>query len=327
VESVSFVVIAFNEEANIASTISSITELDGLAEYEIIVVNDGSSDRTTEIVSDIAASNANVKQIARPNKMGRGNARKTGVEASSGELIATVDADIILPRDWLVRAREALTDFDAVGGTGVPDGDVAYIHRRFRLVPRLVGQATTVTGGNALYRRSVFDVVQFDSNLDNGEDCALNYEMDAAGLLCETVPGLVVEHRENKSFRTSVQWLFESGIGATRQFRTYREIRQPDIVTAGFVSALGVGISVAALTRQPAVLAVPVCFVAAASVQHVRTRFKVGLADLPRALPATAVDAVLLTSYFAGRLAGVGRRLPTQTAPRATARAAARTRR
>jgi GT2 family glycosyltransferase len=326
VESVSFIVIAHNEEATIAATISSIAELDGLAEYEIIVVNDGSRDKTTEIVDGIAARNPNVKHIARPDKMGRGNARKTGVEAASGDLIATVDADIILPRDWLLRAREALTNCDAVGGTGIPDGDVAYIHRRFGLVPRLVGQATTVTGGNALYRRTVFDVVQFDSGLENGEDVALNYEMDASGLACETVPGLVVEHREHKSFRTSVQWLFESGVGATRQFRTYREVRQPDIVTACFAGALGVGISVAALTRKPAALAVPACFVAAASVQHVRTRFKIGLGDLPRAVPATAVDAVLLTAYFAGRLAGVGQRLPEQRPVQAAARAANRRR-
>jgi GT2 family glycosyltransferase len=327
VESVSFIVIAFNEEANIASAISSITELDALGEYEIIVVNDGSSDRTAEIVDAIAAHNANVKQIARPDKMGRGNARRTGVEAASGQLIATVDADVVLPRDWLARAREALTRFDAVGGTGIPDGDVAYIHRRFRLAPRLVGHATTVTGGNALYRRSVFDVVQFDADLQNGEDVALNYEMDACGLSRETVPGLVVEHRENKSFRTSIQWLFESGVGATRQFRTYREVRQPDIVTAGFVGALGVGIAAAALTRKPAALAVPACFVVAASVQHVRSRFKIGLADLPRALPATAVDALLLTAYFTGRLVGVGQRLPQERPVQAAARTVPRARR
>jgi glycosyltransferase involved in cell wall biosynthesis len=324
VESVSFVVIAFNEEANIAATISCITKLHELADYEIIVVNDGSRDRTAEIVSSIAAGNANVRQIILPNNAGRGNARRTGVESASGELIATVDADILLPPDWLLRAREALMDSDAVGGTAVPDGDIAYIHRRFGLVPRLVGHAAAITGSNALYRRKVFEQVTFNSELRNGEDCALNYQMDDRGVSYATVPGLVVEHRENKSFRTSVRWLFETGIGATRQFRTYREIRQPDVVALGFVGALVVGIAVVALTRSPAGLAVPLCFVVAAGLQHVRTRFKIGLADMPRALPAVAVDTLLLTAYFAGRLVGVGQRLPEDTSARSRTRATVR---
>ena len=311
-ESVSFVIIAFNEEASIASAIASIMELHELAEYEIIVVNDGSRDRTAEVVANIAAVNSQVRQIVFPANTGRGNARKTGVDAASGELIATVDADIVLPPDWLVRARTALTHADAVGGTAVPDGDVAYIHRRFGLVPQPVGHTATVTGSNALYRRKVFDIVEFNSALRNGEDCALNYLMADHGLLCQTVPGLVVGHREGKSFRASLRWLFESGIGATRQFRTYRAIRQPDVVAAGFVIALGIGISAAFLTGGLAGLSVPVCFVAAAGAQHIRTRFKIGLADVPRALPAVGADALLLIAYFAGRIAGVGQRLPEE---------------
>jgi hypothetical protein len=310
VESVSFVVIAFNEEANIASAIFSITELAELAQYEIIVVNDGSRDRTAEVVSNIGANNSNVKQIILPANSGRGNARRTGIEAASGELIATVDADIVLPRDWLVRARAALMNASAVGGSAVPDGDVAYIHRRFGLTPRHVGHATTVTGSNALYLREVFELVKFNSELRNGEDADLNYLMDESGLSCKTVPGLVVEHRETKAFGTSVCWLFESVVGATGQFLTYRDIRQPDIAAAGFAAALGAGISVAVLARRPAGLAVPACFVVAAAVQHVRTRFKIRPADVPRALPAVAVDAVLLSAYFAGRLVGLVRRPP-----------------
>jgi succinoglycan biosynthesis protein ExoA len=316
VESVSFVVIAFNEAANIASAITSIIEQQGLDDYEIVVVNDGSSDRTAEIVADIAAANAQVRQIVLPDNTGRGNARKTGVGVAAGELIATVDADIVLPSDWLVRARAALTDSDAVGGIAVPDGDVAYIHRRFGLNPRAVGPATTVTGSNALYRRKVFDTVEFNADLRNGEDCALNYLMAEHGLSCRYVPGLVVEHLERKSFGTSLRWLFESGIGATRQFRTYHEIRGPDVVVAGFVIALGAGISLSLAIRRPAGLLVPACYVIAAGAEHVRTRFKIGLADVPRALAAVGVDAALLTAYLAGRLVGAGQRLPRrQTRP------------
>ena len=130
---VSFVVIAYNEAENIARNLNAIAAQDGLGGYEVIVVNDGSSDGTAGIVSQIAAADRRVRLIDLPENRGRGYARSTGTAAARGELIATVDGDITLPAGWLVRAREALRDHDAVGGTAVPDGDVAYLHRRFRL--------------------------------------------------------------------------------------------------------------------------------------------------------------------------------------------------
>lgn len=302
---VSFVVIAFNEETNIGSAIESIVGLDGLGDYEVIVVDDGSKDRTRDIVRAIAESNDRVRLVGLSTNSGRGCARAVGVNAAQGDLIATVDADIVLRPSWLGLARAALAAYDAVGGTAIPDGDVSYIHKRFRLTPRAVRPATSVTGSNALYRRSVFDVIQFDTSLREGEDCELNYMMDRYGLLRRTVPGLVVEHRESKSLLTSIRWLFESGRGATRQLARFREIRQPDVVTVGFVAAVLGGVAVGTLRRSAIGAALPACFVLAASVQHVRSRFIIGAPDVPRAAAAVGANCLILTAYFSGRIVGV----------------------
>ncbi len=177
---------------------------------------------------------------------GRGYARSTGVAAARGALIATVDADVILPPDWLTRARQALCGRDAVGGIAVPDGDVTYLRKRFGLAPRVVHGTTTVTGNNGLYRRGVFDVIGFDPALREGEDSALNHAMRRHGLSAATVPGLLVQHEGNKALAASLRWLFEVGQGATRQLLTYGEIRQPDIVTGAFVGSAALGLAVAA---------------------------------------------------------------------------------
>lgn len=302
---VSFVVIAYNEAATIAATIGAITALDGLGKHEVIVVDDGSRDATAEIVTAIAGRDPSVRLIRLPENRGRGYARDTGIADARGDLIATVDADIILPRDWLARARPALRDHDAVGGIAVPDGDVAYLYRRFGLTPRVRAHTTTVAGGNGLYRSEVFTSVRFDPALREGEDVALNHALERHGLARATVPGLIVEHRENKTWGESLGWMFDSGRGATRQLLVYRQVRQPDIATGAFAAAAAVCVIAAGRKRPVAGALIPAAVVLAASAQHVRSRFQTPRSDWPRVISAIAADSALLTAYFAGRLAGL----------------------
>jgi GT2 family glycosyltransferase len=302
---VSFVVIAYNEAANIARTLTAINGLEELGAHEVIVVDDGSRDRTAEIVTGISRTDPNVRLVELGRNRGRGFARHRGIAEARGDLIATVDADTVLPPDWLIRARVAIHGHDAVGGTPVPDGDVAYLHRHFRLKPRSVAAATTVTGSNGLYRSEVFNLVSFDPALREGEDVALNHAMRRRGLSIVGVPGLVASHEEDKSFGASLRWLFDSGRGATRQLLTYREIRQPDVAAAGFVLASAVGALAAAGGHRRLGAALPAGYVLTASVQHVRSRFETPRSSWPRLMPVIAVDSTLLTSYFLGRVAGL----------------------
>jgi GT2 family glycosyltransferase len=302
---VSFVVIAYNEAKNVGCTLDGITSLSGLDGYEVIVVNDGSHDRTAEVVSDRAERNSHIRLIDLPQNRGRGYARSTGIAAARGELIATVDADIILPRDWFVRAEAALSGHDAVAGTAVPDGDVVYVYQSCALVPRVVGHTTTVTGSNALYRRQVFELVGFDPSLRMGEDVALNHATMQHGLSFATVPGLLVEHIEHKTFRDALAWLFISGKGATRQLLTYRRIRVPDLATCAFAGSVAAGIVIAVYGSVSAGIAIPVVILLGISAQHVRSRFETPLTRWRRVTAAIAIDSALLLAYFTGRLAGL----------------------
>lgn len=302
---VSFVVIAYNEAANIARTLGAITGLEGLNEYEVIVVDDCSHDSTAEIVANMAAENSSIRLIQLQKNCGRGHARSKGVAAAHGDLIAMVDADIVLPADWLVRTQAALGDHDAVGGIAVPDGDVAYIHKRFGLTPRVVHGTTTVAGSNGLYRREVFDLAAFDPTLREGEDSALNHAMDHHGLSSITVPGLLVRHEENKNFSTSLRWLFDTGRGATRQLLSFRKVRYPDLAAGAFVGTAALGTVLAVHKHRLIGTAIPIGFVLIASMQHVKSRFEASPSDWRRVTPAVAADGAMLTAYFAGRVVGL----------------------
>lgn len=317
---VSFVVIAYNEAKNIGRTLDAVIALSSLVpgQYEVIVVNDGSRDGTAAVVAGRVARNPDIKLIDLPLNRGRGSARATGIAAAQGELIANVDADIILPTDWLVRAEAALAGHDAVGGTAVPDGDVAYVYRATRLAPRVVSATTSVTGNNGLYRRQVFDLVAFDSSLREGEDVALNQAGPRLGLSFATVPGLLVEHNENKSFLGSLRWLFESGMGATRQLLVYRQVRMPDLATGAFLASVAAGILLQSFAGASVGWVIPGIVLLAASIQHVRSRFETPLTCLPTVSLAIALDGAHLLAYFTGRVAGLSwllRRRPVATVP------------
>lgn len=305
-ELISFVVIAYNEEDHIARTLDAIASLDDLGDhYEIVVVDDGSRDKTAPIVKGIAAKNPRVRLIGLSDNRGRGYARSKGVSVTRGAKIATVDADITLPRDWLTRTRDALVHHDAVGGTAIPDGDVSYLAKRFRFTPRKVGHTAAVTGSNALYRRNAFNKAKFDPSLREGEDTALNHNMRESGLSLATVPGLTVWHEEDKSLGTSLKWLFDVGKGATRQLVTYRQVRQPDLAAVGFYCALALGIYATARSHWVAGALIPSAYVAFVSVEHVTSRFEIPRSERLSIFPAAAIDSLLLTSYFAGRAAGI----------------------
>jgi hypothetical protein len=304
---VSFVVIAYNEAGNIGRTLDGVTALSGLesGRYEVIVVNDGSRDGTADVVSSRAASNPHIKLVDLPQNRGRGYARATGIAAARGEFIATVDADIILPANWFVRAEAALAGHDAVGGTAVPDGDVAFVYQAARLVPRIVGHTTAVTGSNALYRRRVFDLVAFDPSLREGEDVALNKATGQHGLSFATVPGLFVEHIENKTLPDSLRWLFTTGKGATRQLLVYRQVRMPDLAAGVFLTSLVAGVLVAVLVSPVPGVLIPFAVLLAVSAQHVRSRFETPLRRSLAVALALVLDSAHLLAYFAGRVAGL----------------------
>jgi glycosyltransferase involved in cell wall biosynthesis len=303
----SFVVIAYNEAGNIGHTLDRITALEGLEgrSYEVVVVNDGSRDKTGDIVADRAARDLHINVIDLGTNRGRGAARAAGIAAAKGELIATVDADILLPADWLTRTDAALATHDAVAGTAVPDGDVAYVYQATRLVPRVVGHTTAVTGSNALYRRRVFELVEFDPALREGEDVALNQAATRYELSFRTVPGLIVEHAEAKTLPESLHWLFTTGKGATRQLLVYREIRTPDLATGAFLTSLAAGLVVGVLYSPYGGVAIPAAALLAVSIQHVRSRFVTPLSRFPTVSLGIALDGAHLLAYFAGRVAGL----------------------
>src|ERR1700716_3214580 len=91
---VSIVVPVRNEAGNVAPLIAEISAaLDGRWRYEIISVNDGSTDATSERLAEIMKVRKNLRQIRHASSSGQSAAVRSGVRAARGAIVATLDGD------------------------------------------------------------------------------------------------------------------------------------------------------------------------------------------------------------------------------------------
>lgn len=130
---VSVIIPAFNEEKRIVQRLACITDYFSSAysgDYEIIVVTDGCSDRTGEIVSHCARQANNLLVLSYPLRLGKGGAIVEALDRASGEVLVITDADDSVPPKDLLKLMEAAKTCDlAIGsryrrdsqlGTGQP---------------------------------------------------------------------------------------------------------------------------------------------------------------------------------------------------------------
>src|SRR3954447_9071949 len=91
---VSIVVPVRNEAGNVAPLIEEIAAaLDGRWRYEIIYVNDGSTDATPALIAALMKSRANLRRIDHASSSGQSAAVRSGVRAARGAVVATLDGD------------------------------------------------------------------------------------------------------------------------------------------------------------------------------------------------------------------------------------------
>lgn len=117
---VSIIVPVYNTEKYLENCLNSICN-QSYKNLEIILVNDGSTDNSIEIIENFQKKDARIKSVLNKENSGLFKARVIGVEASSGDYIAFVDSDDTISVDWirlLVKKAEE-TDADIVMGNTI----------------------------------------------------------------------------------------------------------------------------------------------------------------------------------------------------------------
>ena len=183
---ISVIIPTFNEEENIAQCLVSLSHQNiPRSDYEIIVVDGGSKDATCEI----AKKYADRVFIQTSKKVG--GARNDGVKVAKGDIVATTDADCILPPHWIKTLAEDFKDPDVVQIYGpvypIEDG----IGNRFSLLlantfARIGYYSKTfyyTLGCNTAFRKDAFNRAGMYRCIDAGDDLEIAMRMKDEGTI------------------------------------------------------------------------------------------------------------------------------------------------
>ena len=111
---ISIIIPTYNEAKNIQTLINQISSSLKNNQFEIIVVDDDSPDKTWQVVKKLAKKDSRIKLIHRTNQRGLTSAFNAGIKASRGSIIGWLDADLSHPPKLLTQMVKQIKTHDAV---------------------------------------------------------------------------------------------------------------------------------------------------------------------------------------------------------------------
>jgi glycosyltransferase involved in cell wall biosynthesis len=191
---VSIVIPAYNEEELLPKCLTSVQEelVYTPCETEVIVVNNASTDGTPQVARQFS-----FVRVVDESRKGLVRARHAGFSASTGDIIANIDADTVLPRGWL---RTVMHEFERDEELAALSGpflyyDLSVVHRIlvqifyivgyiiYRLQSLFTGRGALLQGGNFVVRRLHLERAGgFDTTIEfYGEDSDIARRMSRVG--------------------------------------------------------------------------------------------------------------------------------------------------
>ena len=180
---VSIIVAARNEEKNISALLECLTN-QTYRNYEIIIVNDRSTDKTAQLVADFQKNYPNIKcidiVIIKDDMPAKKNALRVGIESSKGEILCITDADCFPPSKWVEELVKSFKpDVGLVAGYSpylIPNKQILKVSNFNKLFFKFIAyeefraaiwasgsigwnMGWLCTGRNLAYRRKVYDEV------------------------------------------------------------------------------------------------------------------------------------------------------------------------
>lgn len=127
ISEISIIIPAYNEGLRLGPTLHAIIsyfETNALR-YEVIVVDDGSTDDTADVVASFAQASSSIRLISYPDNKGKGYAVRTGMLTAGYALLLTTDADLSTPIEEVAKLLACFPAADiAIGSRSIADAEL-----------------------------------------------------------------------------------------------------------------------------------------------------------------------------------------------------------
>ncbi len=221
-QKVSVVIPVHNGERTLGQCMESVLR-QNYHDYEVIIVDDNSTDGTREIIKKFQRNNAKVGYVFE-EKVSRGAARNSGVKHAKGNIIAMTDADCVVPADWIDKLTEPIRRGNEIAVQGNEVDTIGNywtkmqqsFNQRF-LEARSAGDYIdhVDTKNFAVDREILENVGFFDSRIGNLEDFELKIRLKKCGHKIFFLKDLKVAHFHRDSFSKLFSRRLEQGFWAT----------------------------------------------------------------------------------------------------------------
>lgn len=227
---VTVVVPTYNAEATIRDQLAALDRQDLGAPWETIVVDNGSTDGTVDVLRQWVAGRDDATLLDASHRRGASAARNVGAAAASAPLLAFCDADDVVDDGWLSAMVTALENADLVAGVVESDSlaDPGHVSVSWTTQPPItLGFWPELPAGatnNLAVRASVFAAVDgFDEGLTHCEDIDFCWRAQLAGHTFATSAAAVVAIRKRVGRRAVLRQAYQYGRGESVLRRKWAE--------------------------------------------------------------------------------------------------------
>lgn len=231
---VSIVIPCFNEEKYIGQCIDSIRNQHYDSGFEVIAVDNSSTDDTVRIIIDKGAILENAK------KRGPAAAKNKGIEKAKGDIIVFIDADCVAHPDWLKRIVEPFQNLTTgcVAGEIIPNDPKTMIEK-FLCSKKHLFQSVNISHpflpfaatANAAYKREIFEKNGFfDENLFIGEDADMSWRMQLfTNYKLTYIPDATVFHPHESRPKELFRQKRRHAYGSVMLYKKYKRYRKGEL--------------------------------------------------------------------------------------------------
>lgn len=151
----SIILPVYNEEEKLPECLSSILEQDFSEEFEVLAINDGSTDRSGELLNDFGEKHENLRIIKFKENRGYAFALNEGLENANGNVIVSIDADCVLKEGSLKRIHEAFSNEEVGAFFGRVEVGNEGIHPTYAKVAKLEDENYKYGGAFMAFRKKL----------------------------------------------------------------------------------------------------------------------------------------------------------------------------